>query len=318
MDAVVVGHDTRDLLRACLESVYRERPSRVVVVETGSSDGSAAMVRAEFGSAVLVSDIGNPGYGTAANLGISASTSPYVLLLNADTVLHPGAVSALARCLDRHPRAAVVGPRIQDPAGELQRSTFPFPGPRTAFLGETRLGALARFIPGLREVYLRTWPHDRPREVPWVLGAALALRREAFDAVGGFDAGYFLYFEETDLCRRLRDAGWEVRFTPDATVTHVGGASTGQRGVDARLHYYAGMEGYYRRHRSRPALALMRLIVRLTRAVAWTLDSARLTWVRDPDTRRRLADSVRASKAIALRSIRAPARGLSEDGPEWS
>lgn len=303
---VVVNHETRDHLRACLRSI-RSEARELVVVDTGSSDGSPEMVRAEFGEATLVADIGNPGFGAAANEGIARCASPYVLLLNADTILRPGALAALERYLDEHPEAGVVGPRIVGPEDGLQRSTFPFPGPRTAFLGETRLGALVRFVPGFRNVYLRTWQHDRAREVPWVLGAAMAIRRRAFEAAGGLDPGFFLYFEETDLCYRLREMGWTVHFTPDATVVHVGGASTGQHRRESRLRYYAAMEAFYRRHRSPAARALMRGIVRLTRATAWIRDSVRLRLVRDPESRGRLAADVQAWKAIALDSIPAQA-----------
>lgn len=283
------------------------------MVDTGSADGSAEMVCAEFGEATLVADIGNPGFGTAANEGIARCADlPYILLLNADTVLRPGALAALAGYLDDHPGVAVLGPRIVGPENGLQRSTFPFPGPRSAFLGETRVGALARFVPGLRNSYLRTWSHDRAREVPWVLGAAMTIRRSAFEVVGGFDPGIFLYFEETDLCYRLREMGWSVHFTPAATVMHVGGASTGQRRRESWLRYYAAMEDFYRRHRSRASLALMRLIVRTTRAAAWLRDSARLRWVRDAETRTRLTADVRAWKEI-VRAARPPPADIPGD-----
>lgn len=252
----VVSFNTREHLRACLAAVLAQDPATVVVADNGSADGSAEMVRRDFPGVRLLVDSGNPGFGAAANAAVAAletpgtpgATAPYVLLLNADAVPRPGALAALAEHLDRHPEAAVAGPRVLYPDGRLQPSCFPFPSPWTALLGEAHLGWFLRFVPGLRERHLRTWRHDRARAVPWVLGAALALRRTDFSAVGGFDPGYFLYFEEVDLCWRLAAAGRQVWFTPAAEVVHAGGASTGPRRGEARERFYAGMLRFYRRH----------------------------------------------------------------------
>ena len=122
----------------------------------------------------------NPGYGAASNRVIATCTTPHVLLLNSDTVVPRGTLEVLADHLDRHPRAAVVGPRLHNPDGSLQPSAHPFPRPLS-------LRPVVRHIPLLRDRSLRTWPHHHARVVPWVKGAALAIRRAAFEAVGGFD-----------------------------------------------------------------------------------------------------------------------------------
>jgi N-acetylglucosaminyl-diphospho-decaprenol L-rhamnosyltransferase len=297
----VVSFNTREHLRACLASVLPEGPAAVVVADNGSTDGSPEMVRREFPGVRLLVDPANPGFGAAANAALAAvpaSAAPYVLLLNADTALRPGALAALAEHLDRHPRTAVAGPRVLNPDGSLQPSCFPFPSPWRALLGEAHLGYPLRFVPGLRELSLRTWRHDRPRAVPWVLGAALALRRADFDAAGGFDPGYFLYFEEVDLCWRLTAAGREVWFTPAAEVVHTGGASTGPRRAEVRLRFYAGMRRFYRRHYPPARRAGLEAVLRGVALAAAAGAALRLLPARDPGRRARLGADLAAWRRV--------------------
>jgi N-acetylglucosaminyl-diphospho-decaprenol L-rhamnosyltransferase len=250
-DVVVVSYNTREHLRTCLESVLRDEPGMVVVVDNGSSDGSAEMVRTDFPSVRLLIDPRNRGYGAAANLGIRACDADHVLLLNSDTVLAKGTLSALGGYLDTHPRAGLAGPRLRYPDGALQPSCQPFLGTFQLALEKTPLARLLRRVRPLRERYLLSHsPHDRPRIVPWVIGAALAIRREAFEDVGGFDDAFFMYAEEVDLCYRLRQRGWEVHFAPVADVVHVGGASTSQQRLRMRARRSMSALHFYRTHYS--------------------------------------------------------------------
>ena len=237
---VVVNFNTREHLRACLDTLRHQNAGRVVVVDNASLDGSADMVRERHPAVELVSNQRNRGFGQAANQAIRSCTEPYVLVLNADTRLAAGAVAALSGYLDEHPEAAVVGPRLEKEDGTLQPSALPFPRPVT-------LRPLVRHVPVLREKYLPTWSHSRARVVPYVLGAALCLRRAAFEEVDGFDPEFFLFYEEVDLCRRLRDAGWQVHFAPVTTVVHTGGASTGQHPETARLERAEAERRFYER-----------------------------------------------------------------------
>jgi GT2 family glycosyltransferase len=227
----IVNYNTREHLHACLATVQLEAPSEVVVVDNASSDGSTEMVRADYPWVALHANKTNLGYGAAANQAIASCSAEYVLLLNSDTLLQAGALMALSGYLDLHPHAAIVGPHLVEADGTLQASCYPFPTPLNTFLENSTsailLGRLIRrHIPLLRNFYLRTWPHTSARVVPWLKGAALAIRRTAFDAVGGFDESYFMYFEDADLCYRLNAAGWKVHFVPITTVVHIGGAST--------------------------------------------------------------------------------------------
>jgi GT2 family glycosyltransferase len=284
---------TRDLLRECLASVRAEAPARVAVVDNASTDGTAEMVRREFPEVVLVANEENRGNGPAANQAVALCPVPYVLLLNSDTRLEPGTLERLARYLDEHPQAAVAGPRIASPDGSLQPSCFPFIGTFRMMVEKSAAGRLLARVPAVRRNWLLTQsPHGRPRQVPWLLGAALAFRREAFDAVGGFDPAFFMYTEEVDLCWRLHAAGWEVHFAPVATVVHVGGASTRQIRADMAVRRVAGARLFYRRHYSRAHAAVLEGLIRAAMLVRLTRDRLRLGWTRDAPARRRLQEDV--------------------------
>lgn len=290
---VVVSHNTRELLRDCLASARAESPAELVVIDTGSRDGSVKMVRREFPEAILLADGGNPGFGAAANRAIAACSSPFVLLLNADTRVGAGTLQSLARHLRRNPRAAVVGPRLANPDGSLQVSCFPFLGTLQLMLEKTPVARWLARIPLLRNHWLLSCSgHDRTRVVPWVLGAAMAIRRKAFEAIGGFDPSYFMYSEEIDLCYRFKAAGWEVHFTPAGMVVHVGGASTGQRRPEMAVRQVASSRLFYRRHYSRPWVLVLEMMIGVAMLGRWVRDGLRLRLTRDVRRKRRLAEDI--------------------------
>jgi GT2 family glycosyltransferase len=252
----IVSWNTRDLLRTCLTGAAGESPSEIVVVDNGSTDGSVDMVRTEFPAVRLEVLADNPGYGAAANHAMAVSTSTYLLLLNPDALVRPGALAALSRYLDQHPGAGVVGPRLLNADGTLQRSCHGFPRPWAPPLRRRALVSWINRLGGVREWWLESWSHDRARAVPWVTGAALAIRREAFDAVGGFDERFHMYFEEVDLSYRLKKSGWETHFTPSAQVVHLGGASTEQCRPAMLLQSCISQVDFFRAHYSGAGLGL--------------------------------------------------------------
>jgi N-acetylglucosaminyl-diphospho-decaprenol L-rhamnosyltransferase len=247
----VVSYNARELLRACLHTVRSEPWQELVVVDNASMDASAEMVERSFPEALLLRNSTNSGYGAAANQAVAQCAAPYVLLLNCDAEVQHGAVAALAQYLDEHPRAGAVGPRLLKPDGSLHPSCFPFPSPLDFFLDVSNLYRLIGRIPLLADRFLRTWPHTVSRRVPWVCGAAVAIRRQAFDAIGGFDEGFFMYSEDVDLAYRLARAGWQVHFAPVATVVHYGGGSTRHQRTEMLVQLYASLTRFYQLHYSR-------------------------------------------------------------------
>lgn len=296
----VVSMNTRDVLADCLSSVLAVDPPEVVVIDNGSTDGSIELVRTRFAQVRLIVNDRNVGYGAAGNQAIASCAAPAVLLLNSDTLLEANALLELGAYLAAHPRAAVVGPRLANRDGSLQRSTYPWPSATDTLLGESGLHLLVRRAPLLRERSWRTWRHDAARPVPWVLGAALAIRREPFEAVGGFDERFFMYGEEVDLCRRLHDAGHETHFAPVTTVVHLGAASTATRPVEMRREFLVSKRRYMLKHEGRRPAARLLAVMRA---------AARARLVRDR-LRRRLAAGSEIDRAVATWEDLLAERGL--------
>jgi N-acetylglucosaminyl-diphospho-decaprenol L-rhamnosyltransferase len=270
----VVSWNTRELLLRCLDSLAEEvseRRADVWVVDNGSADGSAAAVRERAPWAEVVEAGGNLGFGSAVNLVAKRTESEWLACANADVALEPGALSTLLAAAD-DPRTACVAPRLLLPDGTTQHSVFPLP--TLAFTLVFNLG-VQRLVPALgdRLCLEGYWDPERPRVVPWAIGAFLLLRRGAFAAAGGFDDRQWMYAEDLDLGWRLHDAGWRTRFEPRARVLHASGASTELAFADGRVDRY--MRATY-------AVLLRRqgpLLTRLTAAINVAGVAARIAWM---------------------------------------
>ncbi len=242
---LVVNHDGRDHLRHCLEQLasQEDRYGEIVVVDNASTDGSATMMRADFPRCRLLALDDNVGFGAANNRAAEAATGDRLLLLNSDAWLDAGALPLLSAALDADPRLALVAPELRYPDGRRQFAW----APETGVLGEATQMLRNRFES-------RSWAHRvppawlRPILGPgWFSAACVLLRRTAFEAVGGFDEGIFMYFEDVDLSRRLRHAGWHLSSVPGAVAYHVkGGSRPSGRG---ELEYRRAQLYYYRKHR---------------------------------------------------------------------
>jgi N-acetylglucosaminyl-diphospho-decaprenol L-rhamnosyltransferase len=225
VSAVVVTYDALPWIERCLESLAGVE---TVVVDNGSGDGTVALVRERFPD-VRVIECENRGLGAGWNVGVHATSSTYVLLMNADAWLVEGALGRLVEFAGTRSRAAVVGPRLLNPDGTLQRSVRGFP---TVWRLATEYLFLRKLAPrssALNAFYAGGFDHDEVREVEVVMGACMLLRREAIEEVGDCDEDYFLFSEETDWCYRFREAGWQVVFFPGAECVHVRGAAHGGR-----------------------------------------------------------------------------------------
>ena len=222
VSVVVVTYNALPWVERALESV---RGRETIVVDHGSTDGTTELVRERFPEARLIEQE-NKGLGGGSNAGMRIASGDYFLLLNSDAWALDGSVERLAEFADQHPEAAVVGPRVLNPDGSLQRSVRGFP---TLWRLATEYFFLRKLAPrsqALNAFYAGGFDHDEVREAEFLLGAILLVRPEAADTVGLFDEDFFMFSEETDWCYRFRQAGWKVLFTPDAEFVHVGGAST--------------------------------------------------------------------------------------------
>jgi GT2 family glycosyltransferase len=223
--AVVVAYNGLPWLERCLGSVAGQE---TILVDNGSTDGSLELVRERFPSVRLIEQE-NRGLAAGWNAGLRAGSGRYFLILNSDAWAVGDAVEGLVEFADGHPGAAVVGPRLSNPDGSLQRSVRGFP---TLWRLATEYFFLRKLAPrsrALNAFYAGPFEHDKVYEAEFVMGAAFLVRREAVDAVGLADEDFFLFSEEADWCYRFRAAGWQVLFYPGAEFVHVGGASHGGR-----------------------------------------------------------------------------------------
>jgi GT2 family glycosyltransferase len=252
---VIVSWNTRELLARCLESLRASAEAgraEVVVVDNASEDGSAELVRERFGWATLLARERNLGFGPAVNLGAASTSGGFVAAANADLELGPEALEALLAAARAAPEAGAFAPRLVMPDGKVQHSVHSFPSLRLAVV--FNLG-LASWIPGLgdRLCLEGRWDPDRDREVDWAHGALLLVRREAWDAVGGFDPAQWMYAEDIDLCWRLRRAGWRTRYVPKAIVRHEVSAATARAfGGERTARHMAAAHDWMVRRRGAP------------------------------------------------------------------
>lgn len=264
---VIVTHETRDEVLGCLASIPAGEAAQIVVVDSGSTDGTGEALRREHPD-VLVIRLANVGFGRGANCGIRATRAEQVVVCNADVRFTPGALPAMAGRLEADTEVAAVGPLVRYPDGTVQASARCMPGVRTAVV-HGLLGRVAPDNAATRRYHVREEPVDRPRDVDWLSGCVLALRRAAVDEVGGFDPGYFLYVEDVDLGQRLRSRGWRLRYEPCARVVHAVGASTSQQRGRSLLAHARSLDRYQ----------AMRLGGGLARALIWPLRVALAGWV---------------------------------------
>ena len=231
LSVVVLSWNTRELLAACLgslEAVRDELPFEVIVVDNASADGSADMVAERFGGFTLVRNGRNDGYAIGNNLGAARATGRYVMTLNSDTEVPPGALTTLVDFLETHPGHGACGPRLDHPDGRPQLSCKTFPTLWTAVFFDT---VFERWFPGNRsipEYFMQDFDHTSSRDVDQPPGAALVVRRELWERLGGFDPELWLFFNDVDLCRRLAAEGHAIAYVAEARILHHEGASTSQ------------------------------------------------------------------------------------------
>jgi len=294
---IVVTHETRDEVLGCLGSLEDPDLAQTVVVDTGSTDGTARAVRQRFPD-VRVIELANAGFGRAANTGMRLLPAEVVIVANADVRFAPGSVGRLAEALVDEPSVALVGPAVCYPDGRAQASARRLPDLPTA-VGHAICNRVWPANPWTRRYRALDVDPDRARDTDWLSGCALAVRRAAFEQVGGFDPGYHLYVEDLDLGVRLRAAGWRSRYHPTAVVEHRVGASTSRRRAWALVTHARSLARFHRLHYRGPGHTLLHPLL-WTGLVGWVI----VTWLAE-----RIAGTRRSStgEPTDRRSMRAQA-----------
>jgi N-acetylglucosaminyl-diphospho-decaprenol L-rhamnosyltransferase len=269
---IIVSWNVQALLRECLASLRASRGigwddgsrpcAEVIVVDNASADSSASMVKAEFPWVRLLANNDNRGFTRANNQGLALSRGRYAFFLNPDTRLDPDALAILLGYMEGHPAAGLAGPQLNYGDGSPQSSRRRFPTFPMALFEST---PLAWHWPPERNRWARSYhldDHPPAREaepVDWLVGAALFVRREALDQVGGFDEGYFMYSEELDWCRRATSAGWQIVYVPAARVTHYEGKSSEQAVAARHIRFQSSKVRYFRKYHGQTSATLLRL-----------------------------------------------------------
>jgi len=228
LSIVIICWNDWKVIENCLTSIFKnthEVVYEVVVSDNGSHDGSVQRISAQFPKVRIVENGANLGFAKGNNAGIREAGGEYVLILNPDTIIHDGSLDRWIEFADKHSEAGAFGCRVQNPDNSYQRSARPFPTISRLLVAALGLGFLGRLkYPVISDEY-EGWAGDTEREVDWQSGCCVLLRGPLLRELAGFDERFFYQFEEVDLCRRVWAAGYRIRFTPMASITHLGGQS---------------------------------------------------------------------------------------------
>jgi len=249
----IVNYNAEGYVRTCLKSLYANQIDttfEVVLVDNCSEDGSAEMVRTSYPRVRLICSESNIGFARANNAALRVARGQYLLWLNNDTVVLPGALDALVRFLEEHPEVGIVGPKVLNSDGSLQlqcRRGLPTLWAALCYVsGLSRVFAKNPFFTGYLLTHL---DEDEAASVDAVSGACLMARREVLNQIGYPDEGYFMFAEDLDWCWRAKQAGWQVFYFPDARIIHYGGrGGTLSRPFRATLEFYQSLWRFYRKH----------------------------------------------------------------------
>lgn len=253
LSVVLVSYNSREFLPACLGSLKEhlgDIPHEIIVVDNASADGSADWVGRAFPDVHLIVNRENRGYPIANNQGIDVAQGEYVLLLNPDTTVGPGVFATLIEEMRAKPLVGVSAPALRLPSGEIQISF----GNKVNFITEA-----VKKLFWNRLLSRRIERDKRPRSVGWLGGACLLCRSEALETVQGFDERFFLYFEDIDLCFRIRALGRDLLYIPTLEIRHEGGASTSGASLQSRFHYRRSQLYFYRKHAGGFSLLTLKL-----------------------------------------------------------
>ncbi|MBL7106982.1 MAG: glycosyltransferase family 2 protein [Phycisphaerae bacterium] len=252
LSIIIVSWNVRADIINCLGSIYKNpssSPFEVILIDNASSDKTVECIQKEFSQVVCIANNDNRGFAGANNQGIEIAKGEYLLFLNPDTIIHKGTLDYLVDFMDNNKEAGACGPQLLNEDGSIQRSVRRFPSFRGALYRFTFLKYFKIFKKDYRNWLARDFDHKSQIEVDQLMGAALLVRKSITDNIGGFDERYFMYYEEVDLCCRIKHDGWQIVFLPQVRITHLGGRSSQQIPAAKRIMMLRSMLKYFRKHR---------------------------------------------------------------------
>lgn len=223
LSIIILNYKSKGLVRQCIKGLRACAPRvshEIIVVDNHSEDGVEQILAERYPDVQFISSPINVGFGAGMNMGIQKAQGKYVMILNPDIVVFDGSVDALHEFMEAHPKVAIAGPKLLNPDKTVQLSCFRFHKLFTPLYRRTPMGKLPWATKQLSEFLMKNDAHDRNRPVEWLLGACMMIRKSVLEEIGRFDDRFFLYFEDTDLCRRAWEKGWFVYYVADAVMTH--------------------------------------------------------------------------------------------------
>ena len=252
LSIIIVSWNVREDLVRCIQSIEENRPMsefELIVVDNASSDVTIDSIKHDFPKVTVIANKENRGFAAANNQGIRKAQGQYLLFLNPDTIVHPDSLDVLMKFMDRNSDVGACGPKLLNEDGTTQPSTRRFPTFRGALYQHTAFRFLRIFRGEYKKWLMKDFRHDKQTDVDQVMGAALMIRRSIIDELGTMDEHFYMYYEEVDLCYRIKQAGWHIMFVPDAAIIHLGGQSTRQIYVEARIMMLTSLLIFFRKHK---------------------------------------------------------------------
>lgn len=265
LSIIIISFNTKELTLDCLKSIYAtavDLNPEVIVIDNASTDSSAPAITTQFPQVKLIKNSRNLGFTKANNQGIKAGRGDYVMLLNSDTIVSPGAIQALIDFMDYHPRVGIAAPQLLNPDGSIQPNGGFLPRLSNIIAWMLFIDDLPFVSPWFWSYQLRYLPKfSRTREMGWLQGAALVLRRQTLEEIGPLDENIFMYAEDVEICYRARKSGWQVMLLPQAQIIHKGFQSGSSE--KAILGEYQGLKYIFQKHKPAWELPVIRLSLKL-------------------------------------------------------
>ncbi len=251
LSIIIVSWNVRRDIINCLDSIYDCHPSKpfeIIVIDNASSDGSTQEIRKQFPKVTCIANNQNYGFAGANNQGTKLAKGEYLLFLNPDTIIHSEALDYLVTFMDNNKDVGVCGPKLLNEDGTTQRSVRRFPSYRGALYRFTLLKYFKIFKNSYQSWLMKDFDHKSQRDVDQLMGAALLVRKSIIDKIDGFDENFFMYYEEVDLCYRVKQHNWRIVFLPQVCITHLGGRSSQQIPAAKRIMMLRSLLKYFRKN----------------------------------------------------------------------
>ncbi len=263
LSVIIISWNVRQELLDCLHSIQENPPSHsyeIIVVDNASTDGTTDAVKGVFPDVELVINKDNRGFAAANNVGIQKSRGQYILFLNPDTIVHPQSLDTLVKFMDENEDVGACGAKLLNLDGSLQDSVRCIPSFRSALHRHTAFKYIGIFKGNYKKWAMKEHDCSKQMDVDQVMGAALMTRKSVIEQVGPMDEEFFMYYEEVDLCYRIKKAGWRIVYVPESEVTHLGGRSAGQIPAGKRIMAMTSLLIFFKKHRGKFATGLFACI----------------------------------------------------------